>query len=59
VVLSWPASVSTSTYTLQSTTNLLLSDTWSNATYTVVTTNGVFQVTVPATGPATFYRLKL
>ncbi len=58
-VLSWPASVSTSTYTLQSTTNLLLSDTWSNAINTVVTTNGLFQVTVPATGPAMFYRLKL
>jgi len=33
--------------------------TWVAVTNSVAISNGVYQVTVPATPPATFYRLKL
>jgi hypothetical protein len=33
--------------------------TWVNVTNRVAASNGVYQVTLPATTPAMFYRLKL
>jgi hypothetical protein len=56
VTLTWPTNTFLN-YVLQAKTNLL-STNWSNLTNSVVLTNGAFQVTVPATGTATFYRLK-
>jgi hypothetical protein len=56
VVMSW----STNTWTLYhlETATDLLSGSWSSITNPVVTTNGVFQVTVPLSGSAGFYRLR-
>ena len=56
VILSWPTN-NFSGYKLQFNTNLA-SGIWSNAPNSVVTNNGVFQVTIPVSGTATFYRLK-
>ncbi len=56
-VIAWPTNTPTS-YRLQSATNLLFG-TWANVTNGVVATNGVFQISVPAPGAATFYRLKM
>jgi len=56
VTLSWATNTFLN-YRLQSSTNLN-SGTWVNTTNPVVTNNGLFQVTVPASGAATFYRLK-
>jgi hypothetical protein len=53
----WPTNTLAS-YTLQSTTNMVIG-TWVAVTNSVAVSNGVYQVTVPATLPATFYRLKL
>jgi len=53
----WPTNTPAS-YTLQSTTNLVIG-TWVNVTNRVAASNGVYQVTLPATTPAMFYRLKL
>ena len=57
IVITWPTNTPTS-YTLQSTTNLVIG-TWVSVTNSVGTSSNVYQVTVPATQPATFYRLKL
>jgi hypothetical protein len=46
------------TYILQSSTNLI-SGKWVNVTNTPITANGTFQVTVPVSVPADFYRLTL
>jgi hypothetical protein len=56
-VITWPTNTPAS-YTLQSTTNLVIG-TWVAVTNIVVNTNSVYQVTVPTTGKAKFYRLKL
>src|SRR5579859_3538223 len=56
IILSWPTN-GFSGYTAQASTNLA-STNWVNLTNGVVVTNGAFQVTVPATGATTFYRLK-
>lgn len=56
VALSWPTNGSL-TYTVEASTNLLPAN-WFTLTNPITATNGVFQVTVPATGAATFYRLK-
>jgi hypothetical protein len=53
----WPMDTPAS-YTLQSTTNLVVGN-WVAVTNSVGMSNGVWQVTVPATLPARFYRLKL
>jgi hypothetical protein len=56
VLLSW----STNTWTLyhvEGATDLVIGD-WSSITNPVVTTNDVFQVTVPVSGATGFYRLK-
>lgn len=56
LALSWP----TNTYgifTLQSTTNLSAAN-WLNVNHPVVQTSTVYQVTLPATDRAAFYRLK-
>jgi hypothetical protein len=55
-VLSWTTNTSTP-YNLEGTTELL-SGSWSSITNPVVMTNGVFQVTLPLTGTAGFYRLR-
>lgn len=55
-LLSWSTNTWT-LYHLEAVTNLL-SGSWSNMTNPVVTTNGVFQVTVPLSGTAGFYRLR-
>ena len=57
VYVTWPTNTPTS-YTLQSTTNLVIG-TWVGVTNRVAVSNGVYQVTVPAALPATYYRLKL
>jgi hypothetical protein len=56
VLLSWFTNI-VAPYRLEGTTDLL-SGSWSSVTNPVVTTNGVFQVTVPLSGAAGFYRLK-
>ena len=53
--ISWPTNAYIS-FTLQSSTNLI-SGNWKNVGNALVVTNGVNQVTVPATVPAMFYRL--
>ena len=53
----WPTNTPAS-YTLQSTTNLVIG-TWIAVTNSVAVSNGVYQVTVPASLPAIYYRLKL
>jgi hypothetical protein len=58
VILSWPSNAFQN-FKLQSSPAIGSSASWTNTTYSVVTNNAVFQVTVPATNPATFYRLKL
>ncbi len=55
--LAWPTNTPAS-YTLQSTTNLVIG-TWVGITNTVVTTNGVYRVTVPANSSARYFRLKM
>jgi len=55
--ITWPTNTPAS-YTLQSTTNLVIGA-WVAVTNSVVSTGSVYQVTVPATGNARFYRLKL
>ena len=56
VVLSWPTN-SFLNYVLQANTNLLATS-WVATTNPVVATNGGFQVTIPASRAASFYRLK-
>lgn len=56
VTLSWPTNTFLN-YILQAKTNIV-STNWVSATNIVIISNGAFQVTVPATGTATFYRLK-
>jgi hypothetical protein len=55
-ILSWTTNT-VYTYTLQVNSNLL-TGTWVNATNSVSTSNGSFQVSVPASSKAAFYRLK-
>jgi hypothetical protein len=55
--ITWPTNTPSS-YTLQSTTNLVVG-TWIAVTNSVAISNGVYQVTVPAIWPTSFYRLKL
>jgi hypothetical protein len=55
-ILSWTTNT-VYTYTLQVNSNLVIG-TWVNATNSVATSNGFFQVTVPASSKAAFYRLK-
>jgi hypothetical protein len=55
-ILSWTTNT-VYTYTLQVNSNLV-TGTWVNATNSVATSNGFFQVTVPASSKAAFYRLK-
>ena len=55
--ITWPTNTPAS-YILQTTTNLVIG-TWFDVTNSVAVSNGVYQVTLPATMPATFYRLKL
>jgi hypothetical protein len=55
--ITWPTNTPIS-YTLQSTTNLVIG-TWVAVTNSVVSTNSVYQVTVPVIGNTRFYRLKL
>jgi hypothetical protein len=55
--ITWPTNT-TSAYTLESTTNLVLGP-WATVTNSVSISNGVYQVIVPATMSASFYRLKL
>jgi hypothetical protein len=54
-ILSWTTNT-VYTYTLQVKSNLV-TGTWVNATNGVATSNGFFQVTVPASTTAAFYRL--
>ncbi len=56
VVVSWPTNYAAG-YTLQASPSLLPSN-WANVTNSVSQTGGVFQVTLPAASPATFYRLQ-
>jgi hypothetical protein len=56
ILISWPTNAFL-TYSLQGNTNLLSAN-WVNVTNNVVLTSGMSQVTVLATGKATFYRLK-
>jgi len=56
VVLSWPTNTSL-TYMVEGSTNLLTGN-WSVITNAMNATNGVFRVSIPATGTASFYRLK-
>jgi len=55
-ILSWPTNT-TPTYSLQVATNIV-SGTWLSVTNAPVATNGVFQVKVPITSTAAYYRLK-
>jgi hypothetical protein len=57
LAITWPTNTPAS-YSLQTTTNLVIG-TWVAVTNSVVASNGVYQVTVPATKPTSFYRLKL
>jgi len=56
VVLSWPTNTFLN-YVLQDNTNLLATN-WVTTTNPAVATNGGFQVTIPASRAASFYRLK-
>jgi len=56
-IISWPTNAFL-TCILQSSTNLI-SGNWVNVTNTPIATNGTFQVTVPVSVPAGFYRLTL
>lgn len=55
--ITWPTNTPAS-YTLQRTTNLVIGI-WVAVTNSVAVSNGIYQVTVPATGQTSFYRLKL
>jgi len=55
-VLTWPTN-SYYTYKLQANTNLA-SGTWTDVTNSPAISNGFYQVAVPASAAATFYRLK-
>ena len=57
LAITWPTNTPAS-YTLQTTTNLVIG-TWVAVTNSVAVSNGVYQVTVPAAKPKSFYRLKL
>jgi hypothetical protein len=57
VAQTWPTNTFL-TYILQSSTNLMSAD-WVNVTNTPITTNGTFQLTVPLSASADFYRLAL
>ncbi len=56
-IISWPTNTVLA-YTLQSSTNLSFGN-WVTVTNNPITTNGTFQVTVPASVPAAFFRLTL
>jgi len=56
VLFSWSTNTWT-LYHLEGATNPVAGD-WSSVTNSVVTTNGVFQVSVPASGATGFYRLR-
>jgi len=58
VILSWPTNAFQN-FKLQASPTISSSAAWTNTTYPVVTNNAVLQVTIPATNPVTFYRLKL
>ena len=55
-ILSWSTNTFLN-YSLQSSPSLLPAN-WVNVTNNVTISNGLFQVTVPAGGSPTFYRLK-
>lgn len=55
-ILSWPTNTSLS-YSLEGATSLVAGN-WFTVTNQVVATNGAFQVSLPVTGTAIFYRLK-
>ena len=55
-ILSWPTNAFLN-FALQSNTDLLAAA-WQNVTNTVLTTNGAFQVRIPASAASTFFRLK-
>jgi len=57
VVLSWPTNTFGKEYELQFSTNLLVSS-WQNMTNVIGVSNGLNQVTTPATGSPAFYRLQ-
>ena len=56
-IVSWPTN-GFSNYILQSTPTLAPAN-WLDTTNAVTTTNDLFQVTIPASSAATFYRLRL
>jgi hypothetical protein len=56
LTLAWPAYASE--FSLQTSTNLMLTNGWSGIFPTRTTTNGQIQVEVPATNPAGYYRLR-
>jgi hypothetical protein len=56
LTLAWPAYAPE--FSLQTTTNLTLTNGWSAISPTRTTTNGQIQVTIPATNPAGYYRLR-
>jgi hypothetical protein len=56
LTLAWPAYAPE--FSLQTSTNLTLTNGWSAISPTRTTTNGQIQVTVPATNPAGYYRLR-
>jgi hypothetical protein len=56
VTLSWSTNT-VYTYSLQANSNVV-ANTWANVTNSVSVSNGLFQLTVPASGKGTFYRLK-
>jgi hypothetical protein len=58
VVLSWPTNAYQS-FKLQTSPSIGTNASWTNTTFSVVITNGMQQVTVPASNRAAFYRLKL
>jgi hypothetical protein len=57
VVLSWPTN-NYPNYVLQSCADVQ-SGNWSTVTNSVTATNGIFQVSVPMAGTASFFRLEL
>jgi len=57
LIITWPTNTPAS-YSLQSTTNLVIG-TWVAVTNNVSAANGVYEVMVPATNPANYFRLKL
>ena len=56
VTIAWPTNYAAA-YTLQASASLSAPN-WANVTNAVSTNGGIFQVTLPATGPAAFYRLQ-